>query len=100
MNKMASTSAFGAASEVRNLMEARKRSGTVWQVVFVFATVLVVLFLVLLLSSIIDSVFGYAVIMDEVDPSTLVVGKDKLEDFSRDELIAVATDRLSAGILR
>jgi phosphate transport system permease protein len=100
MNKMASTSAFGAASEVRNLMEARKRSGIVWQVVFVFATVLAVLFLVLLLSSIIDSVFGYAVIMDEVDPSTLVVGKDKLEDFSRDELIAVATDRLSAGILR
>ena len=97
---MAITSAFGEAKDIRNLVEARKRAGIAWQVVFTFATALAVLFLMLLIGSIIDSVFGYTVILNEVDPSVVIEGKDKLEDFTRDELITAAEERLSAGILR
>jgi phosphate transport system permease protein len=100
MNNMKNFSAFGEPDQVKSFMASRKRRGTTWQAVFIFATVLAVLFLVLLLSSIIDSVFGYTVIRNEVEPSTLVETKNQVADFSREELIQVAQTHLSSGILR
>ena len=97
---MDSTGFFGVASDVSTLMEKRKRLGAVWKVLFLLATVLAILFLILLVYSIIDSVFGYAVLRNEVEPNQLVSGRMTVEDFSRAELEEIAKTRLSAGILR
>ena len=97
---MDDTEFFGVASDVSTLMAKRKRLGAIWKVLFLLATVLAILFLILLVYSIIDSVFGYAVLRNEVEPNQLVVGSTKVEDFSRGELEEVARTRLSAGILR
>ena len=97
---MDSTGFFGVASDVSTLMEKRKRLGAVWKVLFLLATVLAILFLILLVYSIIDSVFGYAVLRNEVEPNQLVSGRMTVEDFSRAELEEIARTRLSAGILR
>lgn len=97
---MDDTEFFGVASDVSTLMEKRKRLGSVWKVLFLLATVLAILFLILLVYSIIDSVFGYAVLRNDVEPNQLVPGKLTVKDFSRAELEEIARTRLSAGILR
>ena len=97
---MDDTGFFGAASDVSTLMGKRKRLGSVWNVLFLLATVLSILFLILLVYSIIDSVFGYAVLRNEVEPNQLVSGRATVNDFSRAELEEIARTRLSAGILR
>lgn len=100
MNDMNGQTAFGLASDVSSLMEKRRRNGLVWHIVFVFSTTLALLFLILLVFSIIDSVFGYAVLRNDVEPGALVAGKDSVSAFSRAELEDAARTRLSAGILR
>jgi phosphate transport system permease protein len=100
MNNMDDTGFFGVASDVSTLMGKRKRLGSVWRVLFLLATVLSILFLILLVYSIIDSVFGYAVLRNEVEPNQLVSGRATVNDFSRAELEEIARTRLSAGILR
>ncbi len=97
---MDDTGFFGGASDVSTLMGKRKRLGSVWRVLFLLATVLSILFLILLVYSIIDSVFGYAVLRNEVEPHQLVPGSTTVNDFSRAELEEIARTRLSAGILR
>lgn len=91
---------FGTPVDVKTSMERRKRAGLVWHIVFISATVLAVLFLMLLLVSIIDSIFGYTAIRNEVEPSTLVTGTSSITEFTREELEAVAEQHLSSGILR
>ncbi|HCG62625.1 MAG TPA: phosphate ABC transporter permease PtsA [Sphaerochaeta sp.] len=100
MNDLNGQTAFGHAADVSSLMEKRRRNGLVWHIVFVFSTTLAVLFLILLVFSIIDSVFGYAVLRNDVEPSALVAGKDSVSAFSRSELEDTARTRLSSGILR
>ncbi|MFA5545664.1 MAG: phosphate ABC transporter permease PstA [Sphaerochaetaceae bacterium] len=91
---------FGDASERAHHIDKRRRSGLVWHALFISATALAVLFLMLLLVSVIDSVFGYAALQNEVEPSQLIPGARSVSDFSRDELESVAEKHLSAGILR
>ena len=97
---MHNISAFGGKAEIGTFMDTRRRRGLFWHVIFILATVLAVLFLVLLIFSIIDSVFGYTVIRNEVEPSTLIEAKERVSDFTREELEYVANNHLSAGILR
>ena len=92
--------AFGRESEVVALMGRRRKNGLAWNVVFILSTSLAILFLILLLFSIVDSVLGYAVLLNETEPSDLIAGKTSVADFSRRELEQVAYEQLSSGILR
>lgn len=92
--------AFGTEENVFSLMEKRRKSSFVWQVVFLFSTSLAILFLILLLVSVIDSTFGFAALAYEVAPSDLLEGKENLSQFSRSELENVVRTRLPGGILR
>lgn len=97
---MQSSLAFGTQENVLRLMEKRRRASVVWQAVFLLATSLAILFLVLLLVSVIDSTFGFAALQYDVEPKTLIAGKQHLSEFSHLELEQVAKSRLSGGILR
>lgn len=92
--------AFGKTNEVNSLMEKRRRNGLVWHLVFILSTSLAILFLILLLFSILDSVFGYTALRDTVSPTVLVPGKDHVKEFTREELERVVAEKLSSGILR
>lgn len=97
---MQSSLAFGTQENVLMLMEKRRRASVVWQAVFLLATSLAILFLVLLLVSVIDSTFGFAALQYDVEPKNLIAGKQHVSEFSRLELEQVAKSRLSSGILR
>ena len=91
---------FGTDSDINVLMNKRKKIGLIWQVVFLFAITLAILFLLLLLLSVIDSTFGYVALRNEVEPSSLIEGKTLIKEFSRTELENAAKANLSSGILR
>ncbi len=97
---MSGMHAFGKAQDVAALMNRRRANGVAWNLVFILSTALAVLFLLLLVCSIVDSVFGYAVLTDEIEPSALVPAKSSVGDFSRQELEEIALTRLSSGVLR
>ncbi|MGM0432255.1 MAG: phosphate ABC transporter permease PstA [Spirochaetota bacterium] len=74
--------------------------GAVWKIVFIIGTFLSVLFLVLLLASIFNSVFGYAALRYSVAPEELVPGKTETASFTREELTSVFETHMSSGIKR
>ncbi len=91
---------FGVASDVNRLMGKRKRLGGIWRILFILATSLAIVFLILLIFSIINSVFGYAVLRNDMNPGDLVSGTGSVSEFSRLDLEEIARTRLSSGILR
>jgi len=93
-------SAFGDAEEMELLIDRRKRRGIIWKAAFLLGTLTAVVFLVLLIATIINSVFGFAVLRNEANPEELVPGKYAVEEFSREELERAAEEHLSSGILR
>jgi phosphate transport system permease protein len=100
MTDMQTQNLFGTDTDINVLMNKRKKVGLIWQVVFLFSITLAILFLLLLLLSIIDSTFGYVVLRNDVEPSSLVEGKDSVKEFSRTELEEALKANLSTGVLR
>ena len=97
---MKTQSLFGTETDINILMDRRKQIGTIWKILFIVSTTLAILFLLLLLLSVIDSTFGFVVLRNEVEPSSLVAGKYSVKEFSRTELETMARANLSSGILR
>ncbi|MCF7946233.1 MAG: phosphate ABC transporter permease PstA [Spirochaetia bacterium] len=93
-------SEFGSTEEAELLIDKRKRRGIIWKVLFLLGTLLAIVFLVLLIASIITSVFGYAALRNNMNPEELVPGKTSIEEFTREELEKSANNYLSSGILR
>lgn len=83
---------------MRNLSR-RRRMGTVWQVLFYVATTIAVVALITLLLNIFNRAFGFVIIQNEVEPTTLVAGGD-LETLSTEELIGILEDKLATGLIR
>lgn len=85
--------------EIARNIEKRRRRGQVWHVLFYVATTVAVLALIILLLNIFNSVFGFVLIENEVEPEVLVAGGE-LTDLSTDELIAYLEEYLSEGLIR
>ena len=85
--------------EIMANLTRRRRRGKVWQALFYLATTIAILALVVLLLNILNSVFGYVLVQNEVEPTELVAGGN-LEDLSQEELIGLLEDSLSAGLIR
>jgi phosphate transport system permease protein len=77
----------------------RRRHGRVWHVLFYLATTIAIFALIILLLNIFNSVFGFVLVENEVAPTELVASGE-LRDLSREELIALLEEYLSAGLIR
>jgi hypothetical protein len=76
-----------------------RRHGRVWHVLFYLATTIAIFALIILLLNIFNSVFGFVLVENEVAPTELVASGE-LRDLSREELIALLEEYLSAGLIR
>lgn len=78
-------------------LSTRKRSGRIWQLVFLSATIVGILALTALLLNILDSAFGYVAYEAKVDPANLSVDGVALEDQTKAQLVALLQNILSRG---
>lgn len=78
----------------------RMRQAERWKTILLGATVLSVLFLVALLSSVIDKAFGYALIEYEVDPASLSADGSGIEVLAAPALAQILEDQVTPRRLR
>ncbi|TSA46968.1 MAG: phosphate ABC transporter permease PstA [Chloroflexi bacterium] len=78
-------------------LSTRKRSGRIWQLVFLSATIVGILALTALLLNILDSAFGYVAYEAKVDPANLSMDGVTLEDQTKAQLVALLQNILSRG---
>ncbi|RME78156.1 MAG: phosphate ABC transporter permease PstA [Chloroflexi bacterium] len=98
-------STFPQESQLRRLLARRKRIGWLWQVVFLLATILVVLSLIVLLYNIVVGAFGYVIVQDKVSPQEIVqtytdTPEAALHTLSADQYRFILEQNLSKGLLR
>jgi phosphate transport system permease protein len=74
---------------------SRHAKGSIWRVVFMVSTILTILFLATLIITIIDDAFGYVVMVNDVDPSTLARNGIALEEQDDDQLRLTLEEHLS-----
>lgn len=77
----------------------RRRSGKLWQAGFYAATAVAIIALMVLLVSIINNVFGFVLVENEVDPTELARDGD-LTLLTELELIKLLEQNLSTGLIR
>jgi len=78
----------------------RHRLGRVWSALFLGAILIAILALGALLYDIIDGAFGLVAVENRVDPASLAIEGVPLEDLSKEQLTAILTQHVSAGLLR
>ncbi|MFN2109814.1 MAG: phosphate ABC transporter permease PstA, partial [Anaerolineae bacterium] len=78
----------------------RHRVGKFWLIVFRLSTVVGLIALAILLFNVLDGAFGYVVVENSVDPDSLAVAGVALEDLSKDELVRILQEHVSAGLFR
>jgi phosphate transport system permease protein len=80
-----------------NNLDARKRAGLVWHIIFQASTVIGIIALVALMLNVINGAFGYVAYEARVDPDTLTVSGVPVEDQSKEELVSLLQSTLSSG---
>jgi phosphate transport system permease protein len=80
-----------------NNLDARKRTGLVWHILFQASTVVGIIALIALMLNVIDGSFGYVAYEARVDPDTLTVDGVPVEDQSKDQLVSLLQSTLSSG---
>jgi phosphate transport system permease protein len=80
-----------------NNLDARKRSGLFWHVIFQASTVVGIIALIALMLNVIDGSFGYVAYEARVDPDTLTVEGVLVEDQSKEGLVLLLQSTLSSG---
>jgi phosphate transport system permease protein len=88
------------AEDFRFRTQQRHRTGLVWRTVFQFSTVVGVIVLTVLLFNILNQSFGYAGVVNTIEPETLAVDGVPLEDLTREQLTQVFQANVSAGLYR
>ncbi|MGD9939200.1 MAG: phosphate ABC transporter permease PstA [Clostridia bacterium] len=76
-------------------LDSRHAKGSIWRVVFMLSTILTILFLATLIITILDDAFGYVVMVNDVDPSTLARRGTLLEGQNKDQLLLTLEEHLS-----
>ena len=70
---MTNNSYFPEGSELERFVKRRRQKGVIWRSLFLLATTLGVVILMVLLLSIIDDSLGYAAVQYKIDPQEMVV---------------------------
>ncbi len=81
----------------RSFLRRRKRTGRVWNGLFLAATVIGVMVLVVLVLDVVDDAFGYVAIQNRVDPGTLVLDYYKQKMVAMPKTLASEDDTLLAN---
>lgn len=84
---------------VANLSQ-RHQSGAIWRGIFQISTAIGIVVLFLLLWNISNSVFGYAVIENAVEPEDLAINDIPLEQLHPVDLTFILQENLSANVFR
>ena len=71
-----------------------------WRIIFQLSTLIGILTLTALLFNILNSTLGYVAFEDKVDPETLAVNGVPLEELSKEELVRILQENVSAGLFR
>lgn len=78
----------------------RYRVGKIWLHIFQTSTIIGIVALSALLYNILNQSFGYIAIEYKVDPLTLTNNNIPIEELSKEELIQILKDRLSANLFK
>ncbi|HJS28194.1 MAG TPA: hypothetical protein VJ768_01130, partial [Anaerolineales bacterium] len=81
-------------------LKKRHRVGRVSSRIFKISTFFGILVLSTLLLNIADSSFGYIAVQNSIEPDTLAVNGVPLEELSKDELVRIFEENVSAGLFR
>jgi len=78
----------------------RYRKGILWKFTFYMSTLVAITFLILLILNIINSAFGYVVIVNSIEPEKLAAHGQSLEEMEKEQLVGVLEEHLSKGLIR
>ncbi len=85
----------------------RNRAASVWQIVFLLATILCVVLLLILLVKIVNDAFGFVALQNKIDPHVLIAKyapeadpNTQLADLPSATLTLIFKDNVSAGLYR
>ncbi len=81
-------------------LSKRHRQAKFWKNIFRVSTLIGLMVLALLMLNIINKAFGYVAFEAKVDPDSLAVDGVVLEEMSRDQLVQVFQENVSAGLYR
>jgi phosphate transport system permease protein len=81
-------------------LPVRHVKSRIWRGLLRFATILGIIFLLLLLYNVINQSMGYVAIENRVDPASLTVDGAPLEDLDQAALITILEKNISKGLLR
>lgn len=95
-NKSSGSLPHGSAM-MRNIAGRRAR-GTIWRWTFLSSLIIGIIALVTLLCTIVNDNFGYVIVQNTIEPATL--SDRPLEELSKDELVAILQENISAGLFR
>ncbi|HWQ12828.1 MAG TPA: phosphate ABC transporter permease PstA [Roseiflexaceae bacterium] len=90
---------FPQGEALQRTIARRRRRGTIWRWLFASSLVIGIVALATLVTTVVDSAFGYVVVQYKVDPATLAGGRP-LEELSKDELVALLRQHISRGLFR
>ncbi len=78
----------------------RKKKNILSRIIFQTAIAAGIFALIILLSSIVNEAFGYAIFVNENSPIEIYNSDKKLQDASKEELIIILQENLSKGLVR
>ena len=90
----------GQSQDYASNTRARHRAGWTWRLAFIFSTILAIIALTALLLNTINESFGAIILVNEIEPETLAVNGVALEDLTKDQLMVILQDHISAGLFR
>lgn len=84
------------------LLHLRKRylRGSVWKAAFYSATVIAIVFLIILILNIVNGAFGFVATTNTIEPETLAVSGIELDDLDEPVLMTILKENLSSGLIR
>jgi hypothetical protein len=80
----------------RRFLQRRKRTGSVWNGLFLLSTIIGVLVLVVLVVDVVDDAFGYVALQNRVDPEALVLNYYKQKMTTLPKTLASEDDAILA----
>jgi phosphate transport system permease protein len=86
---------FPEGDQFRHSLNARYRTASIWQAVFLSALLIAILSLTALLYNVVDGAFGYVAYTYKKDPVTFTA--TPLNDLTKDDLLTILQSGLSAG---
>jgi len=89
-----------SSDDFKSKLRTRHRRGRLWRVVFRTSTLVGIVALIVLLLNIVNSVFGYVAIENEIPPEELAINGIPLERLHQTDLIWILEEHVSEGLFR